>query len=190
MLTFCWNGWEGKFFPHTLAALAAAEAQSNGQAAGEAGGETQTYDDRDVYASDSAGSNNDEWVGRTPTSRILSYTPRQDQCLQSFAKNAEAADQSHPDNEDERLEQLKGPAKAISMSLIQQHLAGPPFESPILSYAAMRSVNSKFNTWEEPGSFNNHLPALIYCGQLWIFRFACDSVDMHGLGSSARDRVR
>jgi hypothetical protein len=51
----------------------------------------------------------------------------------------------------------------------------------------MLSVNSKFNTWEEPGSFNSHLSALIYCGQLWIFRFACRAVDTSELDASARE---
>lgn len=56
-----------------------------------------------------------------------------------------------------------------------------------MAYATMLSVNSKFNTWEEPGSFNSHLSALIYCGQLWIFRFACEAVDSSELDGSARE---
>ncbi|KAK4551902.1 Histidine kinase osmosensor [Recurvomyces mirabilis] len=76
-----------------------------------------------------------------------------------------------------KIRDLKKSAIAISQSIIQQHLAGSPFKSPLLPYVAMLSVHGKYGNWEEPGSFNTHLSALVYCGQLWIFRLACEAVD-------------
>ena len=51
----------------------------------------------------------------------------------------------------------------------------------------MLAVDTKYLAWQEPGSFNSHLSALIYCGQLWVFRFACDSVDSREIEDSEQD---
>ena len=77
---------------------------------------------------------------------------------------------------EQRLAELKDPAIAFAKTIIQQHLGGSPFDSPLIAYAAMLSVN-RFGSWEEPGSYNSHLSALVYCGQLWVFRFACERAD-------------
>ena len=49
----------------------------------------------------------------------------------------------------------------------------------------MLAVDAKYQAWEEPSSYNSHLSALIYCSQLWVFRFSCDWVD-----SQQRARTR
>ncbi|KAJ9624572.1 hypothetical protein H2203_005307 [Taxawa tesnikishii (nom. ined.)] len=161
----CENGWRGRLFPKSLAALA--EAATSDVSSSKDGEE------------DSDGSTQDQ-DGQSQVYRYLRYTKRQEQSLQHFADEAATcSDNSNNGDEDpyRKVAALKEPAIAISRFLIQQHLAGSPFESPLLAYAAMLSVNSRYGCWEEPGSFNHHLSALIYCGQLWTFRFACDAVD-------------
>lgn len=76
MLTFCWNGWEGKLFPQTLAALAAAESQNDRQAARDPRQESNAGKEResDIYSGPS--SSDDEWSSRTRTSRYLNHTKR------------------------------------------------------------------------------------------------------------------
>ena len=90
-------------------------------------------------------------------------------------------------NTDEKVELLTTAVTELSQALIEQHLAKSPFRSPILAYAAMLSVDGKSGSWEEPGSFNSYLSALVYCGQLWIFRFACNAADVRHLTDVVED---
>ena len=121
------------------------------------------------------------------TSRYLHHTKRQMQCIQRFAELSTALGRDNGNSEDRKYELLKEPAIAVAKSLIQQHLARSPFQSPILSYATMLSIDNRSHAWEEPGSFNSHLSALIYCGQLWVFRCACETVDMRDGSNSERE---
>jgi hypothetical protein len=207
MLTFFFNGWQGKLFPKSLAAqvtgagqgacrdtISATRRGTNIEERPESNNDNNKDDDDDD--NDESDDADDDCVeereedtneAKGANSRYLHFTKQQKQCMENFAMESEAWHRSHDDDPDQKMALLRAPVIALSKSLIQQHLAGPPFESPILAYTAMLSVNSKHNCWEEPGSFNNHLSALIYCGQLWIFRFACDEVDARRPGSGDED---
>jgi hypothetical protein len=165
----------------------------NGDDIDDSGGEDdgEELDDEDhlgdSVSADSETSSSDSWKngtyrnGRRGADRLtnpyIHFTRRQNRCIRAFKHKAIAHKPNSGDDANRKLEALKESVLAVSKSLIQQHLGGSPFESPILAYAAMLSVNDKHNCWEEPGSLNNHLSALIYCGQLLIFRFACDTID-------------
>lgn len=171
MLTFCWNGWRGKLFPESLKALARGTVSAN-QASGSEEDESGN--------SDGHSSNAEE--GEALYKRYFDCTGRQRRCLEEFVEKAEGYSDTDGSDKDgdsrqRRLAMLRGPAVAFSRAIIQQHLAGSPFDSPLLAYVAMLSIDGRFGSWQEPGSFNSHLSALVYCGQLWIFRFACDQVD-------------
>ena len=185
MLTFFFNGWQGKLFPNSLAAqvtgagegawISATRGGTNVEGRLESNNDNNEDDDEDDDSDEEREADKDEAKGAN--SRYLHFTKQQKQCMESFVAKSGAWHRNDGDDPDRKTSLLRAPVIALSKSLIQQHLAGSPFESPILAYTAMLSVNSKHNCWEEPGSFNNHLSALIYCGQLWIFRFACDEVD-------------
>ena len=193
MLTFMWNGWLGKLFPQSLAALAANKA---GKAAEDDEDDEENEDDEDSSGSDDSSNNSNSNgssidclgdVKDSLASRYLHRTKRQKQCIQDFLDISMAWNNENNNDQNRKYERLKASAIAVSMSLIQQHLAGSPFESPILAYAAMLSVDSRFLAWTEPASFNSHLSALIYCGQLWVFRFACDAADQQDQNENERE---
>jgi hypothetical protein len=140
----------------------------------------------DSDSNDSEASGNLQGAGRLANPYIR-FTKQQESCIRAFKENAAAYVPNNEEDANQKLEALKESALAVSKSLIQQHLSGSPFQSPILAYAAMLSVNEKHSCWEEPGSFNNHLSALIYCGQLLIFRFACDAADIRDATDSEKE---
>ena len=196
MLTFLWNGWHGKLFPQSLAAMARKAATEKGRAEiaqdfddsaeedssegldGEHSLDDSVSSDSEASSSHAKGSNkhgNGKRKADRVTNPYIHFTRQQKRCIRAFKKNAVAYEPNNGDDANRKLEALKESVLAVSKSLIQQHLGGSPFESPILAYAAMLSVNDKHNCWEELGSFDNHLSALVYCGQLLIFRFACDA---------------
>ena len=208
MLTFFFNGWQGKLFPksHAVQVTGAGQGACSDRISVTRGstdveGRLQSNndnneDDDDDDDDDEGDDDNDDIdeereedkeEAKGANSRYLHFTKQQKQCMENFATESGAGHRSHNDDPGRKMALLSAPVIALSKSLIQQHLAGSPFESPILAYTAMLSVNSKHNCWEEPGSFNNHLSALIYCGQLWIFRFACDEVDAQRPGSGDGD---
>jgi hypothetical protein len=84
---------------------------------------------------------------------------------------------------------LKRAAVAFAQAVTEQHLAKSPFRSPLVAYVAMRSVAGT-GSWMPFGSFSSHLSALIYCGQLWVFRFVCEKINLQTSmpsGSKGRD---
>jgi hypothetical protein len=84
---------------------------------------------------------------------------------------------------------LKRAAVAFAQAVTEQHLAKSPFHSPLVAYVAMRSVAGT-GSWMPFGSFSSHPSALIYCGQLWVFRFVCGKIDLQTSmpsGSKGRD---
>jgi hypothetical protein len=84
---------------------------------------------------------------------------------------------------------LKSAAVAFTQAVTEQHLAKSPFHSPLVAYVAMRSVAGT-GSWMPFGSFSSHPSALIYCGQLWVFRFVCGKIDLQTSmpsGSKGRD---
>lgn len=172
MLTFCWNGWRGELFPESLKALARGTVSVNQASGGSEEDESSNSDGHSGNAEE----------GEALYKRYFGCTRRQRRCLEEFVEKAEGYSDTDGSDKDgdgrqRRLAMLRGPAVAFSQAIIQQHLAGSPFDSPLLAYVAMLSIDGRFGSWQEPGSFNSHLSALVYCGQLWIFRFACDRVD-------------
>ena len=215
MLTFLWNGWQGKLFPQSLAALAV-KACTNNQAAasfssirqriasnsargdrdedddeGESeGGDTEeSSDDEDRASSGTSGSvAEDHHIDSTGMENpYVYYTKRLGACMQRFSDMLAAYSRSNDDGVDPKYELLREPASAIANALVQQHLAGSPYDSPLLAYSAMLAVDTKYRAWEEPGSFNSHLSALIYCGQLWASRFSWDIVDRRERGEGEEE---
>ncbi|KAG9956697.1 hypothetical protein KCU61_g9631, partial [Aureobasidium melanogenum] len=195
IITFCWRGWQGVLFKESLKALYERAARTghgkpdhNEQAPGGSSGYESTSDTDS--SSDCSVQTGHDRVAR----RYFNLTGRQKKCLQDCVVAAAAehdddsvstaggsdlggtAESDDQEDREQRLALLKAPAVAFARAIIQQHLKGSPFESPLIAYAAMHSVN-RFSHWEEPGSFNSNLSALVYCGQLWIFRFACERVD-------------
>jgi superfamily II DNA helicase RecQ len=198
LLTFLWHGWHGRLFPQSLEAIARKAAMEKGKAGDSRGGGDSVRDDYgddlddgdhsgDSVSADSETSSSEsreDGIYRDGKRRLknpyIHFTERQNRCIRAFKQTAAVYGPTCGDDANRKLEALKESVLAVSKSLIQQHLGGSPFQSQILAYTAMLSVNDKYNCWEEPGSFNNHLSALIYCGQLLIFRFACDAVDTRG----------
>lgn len=191
MLTFLWNGWHGRLFPQSLAALA--ESSSTEKAKASAGdrmdlsvqghGNDTEGDGGGVTGSDTSCSHG-SGRGENP---FIHFTRRQERSILEFKERVAIRESESDHSGANMLKALEQSVLAVSKSLIQQHLGGSPFDSPILAYAAMLSVNAKHNCWEEPGSFNNHLSALVYCGQLLVFRFACDSADTREHGGSDQE---
>lgn len=193
LLTFVWNGWRGRLFPQSLAALRA-QREPNDDTSGafvvpwsaRSGGLTRRGDIEEVSdevlsqsvdessESEAESSHAPDMVSENP---YIHYSKRLQGCIERFAHLSAACDRSSGEVEGRKYELLKSSVAAITMALIQQHLAGSPFDSPMLAYAAMLAVDTKSCAWEEPGSFNHYLSALIYCGQLWVFRLCCDTVD-------------
>jgi hypothetical protein len=184
-------------FPQSLEAIARKAAMEKSKGGDSRGGGDSVRDDYgndlddgdhsgDSVSADSETSSSDSWKngtyrnGRHGADRLTNpyiyFTRRANRCIRAFKHKTIAHGPNSGDDANRKLEALKESVLAVSKSLIQQHLGGSPFESPVLAYAATLSVNDKHNCWEEPGSFNNHLSALIYCGQLLIFRFACDTI--------------
>jgi hypothetical protein len=129
-----------------LVVLAAIEVQSRGHTVRSTHNQFHESGGGDNNASNHADWSNDDYEEEVSPNRYLSHTKRQKQCLQAFGNNAEAISRNHRSDDKKRLEQLKSSAMAISISLVQQHLAGSPFELPILAYTTILLVNSKFNT--------------------------------------------
>ena len=198
------NGWQGKLFPKSLAAQMTGAGQGAGSdrightragtnVEGRVGSNNDNNQAEDDGESDDDNEDSDEErkededEPRGANSRYLHFTKQQKQCIEDFAMQSNAWHRAHDEDPDRKMALLRAPVIVLSKSLIQQHLAGSPFQSSILAYTTMLSANSKHNCWEELGPFNNHLSALIYCGQLWIFRFACDEVDARQPGSGDGD---
>jgi superfamily II DNA helicase RecQ len=193
MLTFCWRGWQGNLFQGSLKDLARRTISKDRISDSEDGKGSDDDPDSGPSSSSSSSSSSSYRTGsadKTLYERYFRLTDRQRSCLANFAKKVDGYDDSttttssdgssgtdsDEDDREQRLAALRGPAIALARAIIQQHLAGSPFDSPLIAYVAMLSVN-RFGSWEEPGSYNSHLSALVYCGQLWIFRFACEQAD-------------
>jgi superfamily II DNA helicase RecQ len=173
-LTFCWRGWAGELFPNSLEDVRNKAAASSSLRAGSNLSGNSGDDDSDSQSTPASGL--DGWaVGPRDKfyERYFHMSSRQETCLNDFVNQASTLD---GDDKPRRDAVLKKAAVAFAQAVIEQHLAKSPFHSPLVAYVAMHSVAGS-GTWMEPGSFNSHLSALIYCGQLWIFRFACDKVD-------------
>jgi hypothetical protein len=187
MLTFLWNGWHGKLFPQSLAALAKSAATKKGKVDTRDNMDDDTENDgSDDSLEDSEASSNSQGTDRL-ANPYIHFMKQQESSIRAFKEDAATYAPNSEDDAKQKLEALKESALALSKSLIQQHLSGSPFQSPTLAYAAMLSVNEKHGCWEEPGSFNNHLSALVYCGQLLIFRFACDAADTTDAADSEKE---
>ncbi|KAK6442716.1 hypothetical protein LTR95_001032 [Oleoguttula sp. CCFEE 5521] len=200
LLTFVWNGWQGKLFPQSLAALAA-RSRSNLSTESRAStskftvvpgedscsprksdveGSAREYEDEGSMSEPQTGSVHEQCVrkpGDPSENPYFHCIKRLQACMQAFVAISAGLNRSSSDSGDRKHALLKAPAIAIAMALVQQHLAGSPYESPVLASTAMLAVDTKFNVWKEPGTLNSHLSAVINCGQLWVFRLACDSVD-------------
>ncbi|KAK4552412.1 hypothetical protein LTR86_010426 [Recurvomyces mirabilis] len=182
LLNFIWNGWRGRLFPQSLAALStqrrsgqrtrATRSPVRSAGGGEDSAEVsdQTSGQSSDDSSDSDGE--DHMQGKVSDNPYIHYTKRLQACIQRFAHTSVACNRSNDGSADRIYGVLRPLVTAIAMALIQQHLAGSPSDSPILAYVAMLAVDGKSFSSQEPSSFNSHLSALIYCGQLWIFRFS------------------
>jgi len=176
MLTWCWRGWQSDLFPVSLQALAAELHERDRQSSADESSSDDLDMDPDsasAYTSDCSSHSNASIDDLAQ--RYVHISARLRQCLRKFAQAASACD-----DPEQKVAILADPAIAVSQSLLQQHLRGSPFHSPILAYAAMMAVDPTAGCWTEPGSFNNHLSALVYCGQLWTFRLACNRIDAAG----------
>jgi hypothetical protein len=186
-LTFCWRGWAGELFPNSLEDIRNQAAASSPYRPSSNLGGNGGDDNSDGQSAPASGL--DDWATGPRDEfyeRYFHLSSRQESCLNDFVNRASAL------GEDDKLQRkavLEKAAVAFSQAVIEQHLAKSPFRSPLVAYVAMHSVAGS-GSWMEPGSFNSHLSALIYCGQLWIFRFACDKVDLQTSmsgGSKGRD---
>ncbi|KIX10721.1 uncharacterized protein Z518_01805 [Rhinocladiella mackenziei CBS 650.93] len=72
---------------------------------------------------------------------------------------------------------LREHVAALNMALICHRLFGYRFESALLAFCATLTPRAYTDDWHSASDFNHHLSALIYCGQLWIFRLVCQRVD-------------
>ncbi|KAK4551266.1 hypothetical protein LTR86_011263 [Recurvomyces mirabilis] len=189
LLTFVWNGWRGRLFTQSMAAIhEPIQSHSRPRAISS---RTQHVVPRGEGSEELRGEDLDDGSGTSSDSEASSeharctvsdnpyvhFTKRLETSIQTFAQASAACSRSSDGNADRRWESLKPLATAVAVALVKQHLPGSPFDSPMLAYTAMLAIDCKTLAWEEPSSFNHHLSALIYCGQLWIFRFCCDNVD-------------
>lgn len=198
---FCWRGWAGDLFPESLEDIRNKAVPSPSRASSRS----------HRHSSDSRDDSDESRTSQsTPTSavdedlawsakdkfyeRYFHLSSRQESCLNDFVYQASRPDDDNDDDNDNdnrqsRQARLKRAAVAFAQAVIEQHLAKSPFHSPLVAYVAMRSVAGT-SSWMPFGSFNSHLSALIYCGQLWVFRFACNKVDLQTSmpsGSKGRD---
>ncbi|KAK6436400.1 hypothetical protein LTR95_007407 [Oleoguttula sp. CCFEE 5521] len=191
LLTFIWNGWRGRSFPQSLAALSTRPRSdqrtratySPVQSAGGGEGSAEVSDQTSGQSSDDS-SDEDHTQGEISENPYIHYTKRLQACIQRFVRTSVACNRSNDGSADRIYDVLQPSVTVIAMALIQQHLARSSFDSPLLAYEAMLPVDDKFCSWKEPSSFNSHLSALMYCGQLWVFRFCCDIIDDKGRGES------
>lgn len=172
-LTFCWRGWSGELFLNSLEDMRRKAAASACRASSCSSSRDSEETHLRQSTPDSSLNGWDEDSEDVLYKRYFHLSRRQEGCLNDFVTRTF----SYEGDSRQRAAALKEAVIAFAQAVVEQHLAKSPFHSPLIAYVAMRAVTRGGN-WQEPGSFNSHLSALIYCGQLWVFRFACKRVDL------------
>lgn len=72
-------------------------------------------------------------------------------------------------------QQLRQAVTRLSIGLVRQQYGGDIFDSPIVSFAAMRALGDH-GGWLRGDQFTGVLSALIHCSQLWL---ACHCIGLH-----------
>lgn len=174
-VAFMYHGWSRSLFPRSMQELA--DTSENGNWTDRARGSG--------FSDSSAGRPARHLTVDDYHQRFFDYTELQDTCLKDISQLISSwrpRTSSYPTEpfSDDEIDQLKDPVVDLATAMLQQYLPNSPFRSPLLAYCAMLSIHSRHQSWQEPGSFNHHLSALVYCGQLWTFRIACRAVDNLG----------
>lgn len=67
----------------------------------------------------------------------------------------------------------------LSIALLDHEIRGDLFESPVVAFMAALGIDSKNQTYHEPGSYTTHLSALVKISQMLVTQRAVDLADRH-----------
>ncbi|KAJ6111299.1 hypothetical protein N7486_003534 [Penicillium sp. IBT 16267x] len=67
----------------------------------------------------------------------------------------------------------------LSITLLDHEIRGDLFESPVVAFMAALGIDSKNQTYHEPGSYTTHLSALVKISQMLVTQRAVDLADRH-----------